>query len=272
MRWLLLFLIPFTLYGSEVKLPWLTYYANEAPIEQFAPYNPIVLDSENHPPLEPLLAQKKELLGYIDLGEAEEWRSWFSYAKSHGLLVKENKDWPGSWIIDLRNPAWKNLLLDEVLPAILAKGFTGLFFDELDVSIALEQEDPVKYKGMTQAAAELVLAIHKRFPDKQLMMNRAYQIIHLVGHAIDYELAEDLYTTYDFEKKTYSMLSQEDVDWQMKFLNEGRRQFPHLVLFNLDYWYPDDTETIKKLYERSRRQCFRPYVSTIGLDKIIPEP
>jgi polysaccharide biosynthesis protein PelA len=257
---------------ASAQFPWVVYYSDRASAEDFEPYNPIVLDSDTHPPIASLKNQKKEVLGYIDLGEAEEWRSWFAEVKKENLLIRENPNWKGSWLVDIRNPFWKQLVLEKIIPSILAKGFSGLFFDQLDVSLALEEEDPKKYKGMTAAAVDLVLSIRSRFPDAKLMMNRAYAILPQVGQKIDYELAETLYSKYDFTKKQYFILKESDYTWQLDQLNQARKTFPHLVLFSLDYWDPADKKMIKKIYSVERAQCIRPYVSSLALDTVIPEP
>jgi uncharacterized protein (TIGR01370 family) len=271
-KFLLSLLIPSALCSAEMAFPWVVYYSDQAEAKDFEPYNPVILESDADAALVSSLAGKKDVLGYVNLGEAEEWRPWFKELKMQGLLVRENPNWKGSWIVDIRKPAWKNHILERAIPMVLAKGFNGLFYDQLDVVITLEQEDPVKYQGMIAAAIDLVKSIRQRFPGKKIMMNRAYEIIEQVGKAIDYELAESLYTDYDFENKTYSVRSQDAYDWQMNYLNKGRKNHPHLVIFSLDYWDPDDTEMYLKIYAIERKNCLRPYVSTISLDKIISEP
>jgi len=265
-------LLSCTLFAKSMQFPWVVYYNDQEKPEAFSAYNPIVFDSDIHPLIQPLLAQHKEVLGYVNLGEVEEERSWFNQVKQAGILIRENPDWKGSWIVDIRQPAWKKILLAEVIPSILAQGFTGLFYDQLDVSIALEQEDPLKYKGMSSAAIDLVRSIRQRFPGKRVMMNRAYEILLRVGDAIDYALAESLYTSYNFEKKKYYIRTQEDYDWQLNYLNSARQAFPHLVIFSLDYWLPKEINMYKKIYSVERSHCLRPYVSTLLLDQIILEP
>jgi polysaccharide biosynthesis protein PelA len=255
-----------------MKLPWIVYYNDEAPSSAFEIYNPIVFDSDDHPSLAPLLAKKKEILGYIDLAEAEEWRSWFQQAKEAGILIRENVNWPGSWLVDIRTSFWKQLILEEIIPYILNQGFTGLFYDQLDVAIALEHENPQKFAGMIDACISLVQEIRQNFPGKHMMLNRAYEILDRVGNAIDYVLAETLYTYWDFNLEKYRIRSKEEYQWQLAHLNRARAKFPHLVMFSLDYWNPSDKEMYRKIYKKARKQCLRPYVSTLALDAIVPEP
>lgn len=269
---LLLLLFPFFFLSADEHFPWVVYYNDKEPVEAFKPYNPIIFETLSHPPLDPLLKMNKEILGYLALGEVSEWHPWFSSLKEQGILVHENNDWPKSWMIDIRQPFWKQLLLTEIIPNIFNQGFTGLFFDQLDVPLEWEKKNPAKYKGMTAAAVDLIKAIRTQFPGKRLMLNRAYEILPQVGNMIDYELAETLYTSYDFQTKKYFVRPSNEFDWQVSQLNKARTQFPHLVVFSLDYWDPKDAAVYKKIYELARHFCIRPYVSTIELDQIIPEP
>ena len=270
----LLFLLPLSLScekNTNVKqpvLPWIVYYGNEASSDPFASYNPIVFHHLSHPPLESLLKMNKEILGYIDLTETEETDNWFSVIKEKGFLIKENPNWPGSWIIDIRQNYWKEIVINQIIPYILNQGFTGLFFDQLDVAIDLENQDPKKFQGMTAAVIDLIQAIRKQFPRVRIMMNRAYEILPHVGNDIDYELAETLYTSYNFTTKQYYVRPAHEFEWQLSQLDAARASFPHLVIFSLDYWDPNDKKMYQEIYAKERQYCINPYVSTISLDSI----
>jgi uncharacterized protein (TIGR01370 family) len=272
MRLFLLLFIPIALFATDGRLPWVVYYNNLAGPEAFDPYNPVVLDSEHHPDIKPLLAQHKEVLGYVSLGEMNEKSVWFSAVKKKGLLIKENMQWTTDWSVDIRHPYWKEVIIKKMIPAICAQGFNGIFCDQIDVAIALEKEDPKKYRGMQEAAVDLIKTIRKKFPGKRIMLNRGYELIERVGSEIDYLLCETLYTSYNFETKEYYVRPKPEYEWQLSQLNAARAKFPHLVIFSLDYWDPNDQAMIKKIYSVERGSCVRPYVSTIELNEIIPEP
>lgn len=260
----ILFFVSFALFSAEIKFPWVVYYGDQAPIEVFRPYNPIVFDSASHPPLKHLLQMKKEILGYINLAETSEGDRWFELVKENDLFIDENPNWKGSWAVDIRKPYWKKLVLNTIIPSILDQGFTGLFFDQIDVAIQLENT----HKGMVDAAIDLVKTIRKKFSGIRLMMNRAYEILPKVGRSIDYELAETLYTSYDFANKKYFVRPEEEFEWQISELNKARKSFPHLVFFSLDYWDLSDTEMVEKIYSVELKAGFRPFVSTISLDSV----
>lgn len=268
----LLCFFPLALLSHGPVLPWVVYYNDTAPPEAFESYNPIIFDSIHHPLLKPLLDEKKTVLGYLNLAEAEERHDWFLQIKDEGILIKENPHWPGSWVVDIRSPLWSEFLLNKIIPEIFSEGFSGLFLDQLDVALELEKYDPQKYHGMTEAAIHLIKAIRKKYPEKNLMLNRAYEILPQVGGDIDFELAETLYTSYNFETKEYYVRPKQEFEWQLSELNHARFLFPRLTIFSLDYWDPKDQEMYRKIYSIEREQSIRPYVSPLIFDEIYPEP
>ncbi len=264
--------LPTNLLLADFKLPWIVYYNDQAHAEDLMPYNPIVLQSQDHPDLKPLLEREKELLGYLNIGEIDQKSPEFSLLQKEGIIISENESWPESYSIDIRDPLWKKIILNDLIPQIVEQGFTGLLLDQIDVSLALEESDPKKYAGMKAAAIDLVQSIHKEFPNLKLMLNRGYEILPSVGDSIQYELAEALYSEYDFKTKKYFVISKEERSQQLTYLYEARKKFPHITLFSLDYWDPKDKEMYKKIYALERKECIRPFVSSVWLDTIVSEP
>ena len=98
-----------------------------------------VREAHHHPPLAPPKAIGLEVFGYLSLGEAERGRRRFAQAEAAGVLLDANPDWPRAHHVDLRSPAWRDIVLDRLIPPILAQGFDGVFLDTLDDCAFLEQ-------------------------------------------------------------------------------------------------------------------------------------
>lgn len=252
--------------------PWVVYYADKEPPEAFDPFTLLVLDSENHPPLRPLAERGKVLLGYISVGEVESHRPWYAKVKRWGILSDENPNWKGSFYVDLRDPRWTALVVEELVPMLLRRGFDGVFLDTLDNPVYLEQTQPKKYKGITDAAAQLVRAIRRNYPTIPIMMNRAYPLLPKVERDIDFELGESVYADYDFKTKTYKLVDRTTYLDQVKFLKDAQKRRPELRVMTLDYWSPTDPEGIRRIYKEQRTNGFDPYVATIDLDRLVKEP
>ncbi len=251
---------------------WMVYYSDVLPPEAFYPYDPVVFDSNSHPLLSPLKDRGKTLLGYLSLGEVERFRPWFDELKRNGLLLMENKNWPGSYFVDLRNPRWTQLVIDELVPKILFHGFDGVFLDTLDNASELERIDPKRYKGMADAAVHLVRAIRRHYPEIKLMLNRAFELLPQLGNVVDIALAESTYAGYDFKNKRYQRIPDTQYAQYVAVLKDVKARFPHLQIFALDYWDPEDKEGVKAIYDAQRANGFSPLVSTIKLDRIVAQP
>ncbi|MCB1734597.1 MAG: endo alpha-1,4 polygalactosaminidase [Gammaproteobacteria bacterium] len=252
--------------------PWVVYYAAEVPVTVFDPYELVVFDSEAHPPLQGLKERGKTVLGYLSLGEVESHRDWFGEVREAGLLIQENPVWKGSWFVDVRDRRWTKRVIEDLIPRILHRGFDGVFLDTLDNPPHLERTDPKRYARMTEAAARLVRSIRRHYPDITIMQNRGYELLPDVGDSIDAVLGESVFADYDFDKKVYQRVPEDLYREQRAILREAQQQHPKLAIYTLDYWDPADTAGVAAIYAEQRANGFRPYVATIDLDKVVPEP
>lgn len=253
--------------------PWAVSYAADTPLEALAPFKLLILDSGNHPPLEPLASRGKILLGYLSLGEVEAQRPYFKWLEQAGIVLQENPNWPGARHIDIRDPRWTAMVVEELVPDIIRQGFHGVFLDTLDSSLFLEDEaDPKRFKGMTEAAARLVRTIRRHYPQIPIMVNRGFALLPLIEAQINMVMAESLRSDYDFETKTYRMTSESDYSQILAMIRASQARRPGLEVMALDYWQPDDSATIRKLYATERDNGFLPYVATVTLDKVFAEP
>lgn len=235
-------------------------------------YQVAVLDSDIDPAIPRGFPPRSLVLGYLSLGEVHSGRGYAAELDRAGLLLSPNKNWAGARFVDVRDARWKRRVLDELIPAILARGFNGVFFDTLDSADFLERSDPGRYAGMTDSAVDLVRAIRQRFPELPLMVNRGYALLPRIASEIDMLLGESVHTTYDAKARKYVRVSAEGVQWQHDLMNAARRIKPSLRLFSLDYWSPADPQGVARIYAEAQANGFVPYVATIDLSRIVPRP
>jgi polysaccharide biosynthesis protein PelA len=257
--------------GAQAE-KWVVYYSDQAPAAAFEPYSTVVLDSRYHPPLAPLAAMGKKLIGYVSIGEASQDYTYFEALRTEGLLLRPNPVWQGNWSIDIRDRRWWTRLADEIIPRILERGFHGLFLDTIDTVLYLEEQNPREFGGMAAAAEELIATLHSRYRQCPLILNRSYAILGDVAEHLYAAVGEPVYATYDFSTKQYKLVSNEWYEKQVGWLSDALRRNPQMRIFTLDYWNPDDKNGIRRIYARERKNGFVPYVSTIDLTKLIPEP
>lgn len=255
-----------------IQKPWAAYYTDKLPLSSFDPYDLIVFDSQEHPQLKPLSDRGKTLLGYLSLGEIEKIRPYYRAAKTQDLLLEENKNWPGSYFVDVRNKFWAKRVIEELIPQLLHKGFQGVFIDTLDNPIELERREPEKFKGMRDASITLVKAIRYHYPQIPIMINRAFEILPELGEYITMVLGESIYSSYNFTTKKYQKVNETEYRDQVTQLQNLKKSFPKIRVMSLDYWDPEERDEIKKIYNIQRANGFEPFVSVVKLDHLALEP
>ncbi|MFC3174630.1 endo alpha-1,4 polygalactosaminidase [Novosphingobium bradum] len=232
----------------------------------------LVLEPAHPRPIAPLRGASAVLLGYLSLGEVEQGRAYAGQLHKAGALKAANRNWPDARLVDLRHPAWSELVIGRLIPEILAKGYDGIFIDTLDSAEALARRDPVGNAGMVEAAVALLRRIRKAFPRITVLLNRGYAALPEAAPAIDLLLAEAMASRWNFAEKRYELTPPADWDWQAERLRAAHAANPALRLLTLDYWNPADAATIAQLYARERAAGFHPYVATLALDRVLPEP
>jgi len=195
-----------------------------------------------------------------------------SEVSRQGLLLDENPTWPGAFAVDIRDRRWHARILDELVPAILARGFDGVFLDTVDTGTDLERRDRVRFEGATIATIELVRAIKRRHPQAVVVLNRGYDILPAVENSVDMVLAESLVTAWDFQNNRARLAPALQHQAESAMLKQAAGRNPKLKLLALEYWPPEDGAMLKEIYAKVRALGFAPYVATVDLDRVVPEP
>ena len=143
---------------------WAIDYGAATDPELARSYDLLVLEPDHARPIAPLRGPTTRIIGYLSLGEIERTRPDVAALDRAGALRAPNPTWPDARFADLRHPAWRAVLIERMIPAILAKGYDGLFLDTLDNAEAMERADPAGNAGMVDAAVALVQAIRSSFP------------------------------------------------------------------------------------------------------------
>lgn len=251
---------------------WAVYYGDKLSADAFLPYDVIVFDGDHHPPLRPLQHRGKILLAYLSMGEAETYRPFFPRLKALKLLLEPNPHWKGHYVIDLRNPAWTALVIEELIPAMIREGFDGIMLDTADSPLLLESKHPRRYAGMRDAAVGMIKAIRMHYPELKLMLNRGFELLPEVAGDVTMVMAENIRTETASEKSKPTLVGDDEYMQAVTLLKAAQQRAPHLKVYTLDYWPPEEPERIKSIYAEQRGHGFIPYVSTPELQALHPEP
>jgi uncharacterized protein (TIGR01370 family) len=247
---------------------WLVYYGDQADPGVIAKFDLVALDADHHPPLVRRGPKAPLFLGYVSLGEAEPHRYFYNKVKGGSMLVGRNEDWNAD-LVDVRSLRWQNLLLDKVIPKIMAQGFDGLFLDTLDSAVYLElYKDPVKFAGMKRELVNFIAKIRARFPHALLCANRGREIWEQAAPYLDFVVLEDFSTSYDFKTKKYLTLSPQDIAKNLDFADRAIKANPEVMPLAIDYVEPDDVEAAGRAISLAAKYGLITYVSDLQLDEV----
>jgi uncharacterized protein (TIGR01370 family) len=258
-------------FDGESPLRWVVFYGQTANEDVLAGYDIVILDPAFKGSLARIGMGRASVCGYLSIGEVRTGSPAFA-SLDHAALLEENPDWPGTRRVDVRHPAWRASLLDEQIPSLLSLGFKGLMLDTLDTPPYLEETNPDRYKGMTDAAVDIVQAIRKRWPEISIIANRGYAILPRLVDSIDAVIAESLLTTPNSAGTGFVLADGQSVELQMRLLEPARTRHPAVPILTLDYWDLADRDGVCRIYGRERALGHHPYVATRLLDRVVPQP
>jgi len=208
-------------------------------------------------------------LAYVSAGEAEEQRSYWPSVEGKPFVIGPNPDWPKNHYADLRDPRWRAVLLDAVVPGALSAGYQGVMLDTLDTAHMLESSAPARFQGSIRAAGDFVLELRERFPGILILVNNAFPLLERVGGAVDGVLAEDVYTRCLPKDKLCGRTPGETTLRKEAALTAFRKKTDKPV-FVLLYAYVSQRENrwVRRAVLRARRKGFFPYLASPSLERL----
>ena len=246
---------------------WLCYYGLDAPLEAYGRFDLVVFDATYHPALKRRADGGPILLGYLSAAEVLEEGPWWTRAQS-SILVEKRPQW-NSWVVDLRDAEWQEILIREAVPRILDQGFDGLFLDTLDSALALELwRDAPRYKGTVRAAVRLLETLRSTYPDAMIAVNRGLPVLPRTAAFVDVLVLEGLSSIYEGPETGYIRVDEGVRRLLLEQLEEGLKKNPRLPVLTLDYASEDRPDLVWEAIANARRKGFVPYVATNNLDRI----
>ncbi|MGH2952612.1 MAG: endo alpha-1,4 polygalactosaminidase [Solirubrobacterales bacterium] len=169
--------------------------------ERLGEFDLVVVDGElaRVEEVEALRGRGAIVLAYLSVGTIEEWRSWYGRLKRFRLRAWQ--DWKDEWFADVSLGKLRHALARRIAPEILAKGFDGLFLDNVDmIETRNHRAQRPGMRKLVRALAELVHA------DERLLFaqNGAWGLRRLgLVDALDGWNREDVTWTFDFDRRRY---------------------------------------------------------------------
>jgi cysteinyl-tRNA synthetase, unknown class len=141
-------------------------------------------------------------LAYMSIGEAEKYRFYFKDLRK-SLLIRENKNWSGNYIIRFWNKTWQKIIYgspSSYLGQIIPQGFSGVYLDIVDAFDQFSDKNKVANQ-MANFIIELSSWAKIQKSDFKVIIQNGLHIIEYLDRAkrdsflkaIDGAAIEDLY-------------------------------------------------------------------------------
>ena len=231
--------------------------------ERLARFDLVVLDGHDTPTelIDGLKARGVLVLGYLSIGTIESGRPWSKAARPYRLDYWE--DW-GEWYADVGDPEFRSLVTGTIAPALLDRGFDGLFLDNLDM-IA---EHPARRDGMIDLVHELGALVDQR--GGLLFAQNGEDVIDPMLDALDGWNREDVTATYDFDQRRYGLQPREARLGAQAALR--RIADRGLLVTATDYTARNDRTGVARAIANACAAGAVPYVSDIELNRVPDVP
>lgn len=260
--------------AAQTRAPasWVVCYHPDIDAAALAGYDVVVVDSAWRGDVAHLRQPGVAVLAYLSIGEIHDTRPYAADLRRQGLLLRDNPNWPGAFVVDVRDGRWHDRVVNDLAPALRRRGFDGFFLDTAESPLHLESQDAKRYPGMRAGVVALLARLRRSDPGARIVVNGALELAPALRNEI-YEFAvESSLTDWDFGRQQARWRRGDERAWALNRARAARQAQPRLRLYTLDYWDPSDTAGVARIYAEQRAAGFVPYVATIGLDRVVPAP
>ena len=231
--------------------------------QQLAAFNLSILDPAAEVDLEPGHRVGNKFLAYVSLVEIRPDAPHAGQARERGVpLLGRNEGW-GSDVLDVTAPAWADFVVKDIVEPAMEKGYDGLFLDTLDSVAIITAKDPSKKDACHRALVDLIRRLHRLYPDKQIVLNRGFELLDEVRKDVNGVMAEGLYQSWSPDQKDDYAVKPSGTEWLLARLHEARSK--GLTVYVVDYVAPDDRELARATAARIATHGFVPFISTPDL-------
>ena len=231
--------------------------------ERYAGYDLLVVDGQEAKPgmIAELQAQGTVVLGYLSVGTIENWRPWYERLKPY--RIEAWKNWEGEYFARVSKRGFRRQMTRHIAPKLYAKGFDGLFLDNVDMIEVYRREA----SGMRKLVAALGRLVHA--DGGLLFAQNGYSIIGPMLDELDGWNREDVTGTFNFNRREYAVNSAAEIRRAQRELAAVADAGP--LTLATDYTARAGSPIADRAVANACEAGALPYVSNIGLRRT-PRP
>jgi hypothetical protein len=237
---------------------------SDAQVARLAPYDLVVVDGELTAArrVAELRAGGSIVLGYLSVGTIEPFRSWYRMLKPFRLPDRFEEFDEDYARVSARG--FRRAIANRIAPKLLAKGFDGLFLDNVD----MVEGHPKQRSGMRRLVRRLAGLVHAR--GGLLFAQNGERSIGPLLAALDGWNREDVTWTYSFKRRAYVHRPPGEVDAAKAAL--ARISSEGLLVTASDYTAAGDLAAEQEAVANACAAGAIPFVSNIALTRLPAAP
>ena len=196
------------------------------------------------------------LIAYLSLTEVNVNSSLFKQLKPFCYQKTENWD---SYTINIDSKEAQDIIIDYA-KHILAKGFDGLFLDNLD-----NTNQWGKLAHQKQSMETLIYRLKEEIGDRILIQNGGLHLDDKIQKLTDYLLVESIATEYDFSQKQYRIRPYKSFQERKRLVTTTQKDYYKKLLI-VEYANNQDHKNV--IHKRIDDLKGGLFITTIDLQKI----
>ena len=221
-------------------------------------YNYVILESRHYLPsnIRVIKSQNEKVYAYISLGEVNEHAAHF--AKLKNSTLGKNKIW-NSYYLDLRKSKTTEVLMS-IVDEIFAKGYDGLFLDNIDnYTIHGPQKD------QKNELLALLKKIKDKYPKKEFIQNAGLDLAAETSASVDAIAIESVASDYSFKNNKYQLRDKVQFESQMSRLQSISKEYKMPVIL---IEYSDSAKLTAQITDRIKDSKFEYFIGNINLQTL----
>lgn len=239
------------------ELRSIAFYYGEMPVpEPLNKFEFVVLEPASGFEPKQGLGHTPHWISYVSVGEVIPSRDYFSSIPAP-WLIGLNSEW-NSYIIDQTAEGWPSFFVEHVITPLWNKGYSGFFLDTLD-SYQLVTEDEQQRQQHQQGLIAVIHAIHHRFPDARIILNRGFELLPKVHKQVYAVAFESLFKGWSEANGKYIDVASADRDWLLNQVKIIKKKYG-LPVIAIDYCFPTDTACSHDTAKRIQALGLVPYI------------
>lgn len=243
-----------------VAAPFYVDYSEEPPAAALQVYPLSILSPDAKVELAPAQKLGNKIYSYVSVVEIARDATYREQARAKGIKVIGTNDVWQSALVDVTQPAWADFVVEQLARPAAAKGFDGFFLDTVDSVELLAKLQPQRAAAHREGLVKLIQKLKQTFPDKQIILNRGFEVWQSVSKDISGVLIESVFQTVDVPTKTYAAVKAEDTQWLVNQANQIKQA--GLAVYVLDYVDPQQLALADATAKRIADAGFHALIAT----------